>query len=104
MSFSWKSFLGALCAVVLFAVPASAQLCGDADGNGQVSVTDGVQALRAAATLTNTCTAARCDVDGNGSIKPSTVGRVSATNRRSVAVRRSRRARCVGNPIAVSRR
>jgi hypothetical protein len=68
MSFSWKSFLGALCAVVLFAVPASAQLCGDADGNGQVSVTDGVQALRAAATLTNTCTAARCDVDGNGSI------------------------------------
>ncbi len=69
MSFSsWRSFLGACCAVVLFSVPASAQICGDADGNGQVSVTDGVQALRAAAALSNTCTAARCDVDGNGSI------------------------------------
>lgn len=68
MSFSSRSFLGALCAVVLFSVPASAQVCGDADGNGQVSVTDGVQALRAAATLSTTCTAARCDVDGNGSI------------------------------------
>jgi hypothetical protein len=66
---SWsRSFLGALCAVVFFSVPASAQVCGDADGNGQVSVTDGVQALRAAATLSTTCTAARCDVDGNGSI------------------------------------
>lgn len=67
-SSSWKSFLGACCAVVLFSVPASAQVCGDADGNGQVSVTDGVQALRAAATLTSTCTAARCDVDGNGTV------------------------------------
>lgn len=67
-SSSWRSFLGACCAILLFGVPASAQVCGDADGNGQVSVTDGVQALRAAAALTNTCTAARCDVDGNGSI------------------------------------
>lgn len=47
---------------------AHAQLCGDADGNGNVSVTDGVQALRAAASLPSSCTAGRCDVDGNGSI------------------------------------
>lgn len=67
-SSSWRSFLGACCALLLFTVPASAQVCGDADGNGQVSVTDGVQALRAAATLTSTCTAARCDVDGNGTV------------------------------------
>ena len=43
-------------------------LCGDADGNGEVTVTDGVQTLRAAAELPSTCTIARCDVNGNGSI------------------------------------
>ncbi len=47
---------------------ARAQSCGDADGNGTVSVTDGVQALRAAAGLPNGCAAGRCDVDGNGTI------------------------------------
>lgn len=45
-----------------------AQVCGDADGNGAVTVTDGVQALRAAAGLSNACAAGRCDVDGNGSV------------------------------------
>lgn len=53
---------------VLGAGSAWAQLCGDADGNGNVSVTDGVQALRAAAGLPSSCAAGRCDVDGNGSI------------------------------------
>jgi hypothetical protein len=43
-------------------------LCGDADGNGSVSVTDGVQTLRAAAELSTTCTLARCDVNGSGAI------------------------------------
>ncbi len=41
--------------------------CGDADGNGTITVTDGVNVLRAAAGLTSSCTeAAVCDVDGNG--------------------------------------
>jgi hypothetical protein len=52
----------------LGASSAYAQPCGDADGNGNVSVTDGVQALRAAAGLPSSCAAGRCDVDGNGSI------------------------------------
>lgn len=63
-----RLFLGALCALVVSHGSAYAQICGDADNNGQVSVTDGVAALRAAATLPNTCGGGRCDVDGNGSI------------------------------------
>jgi hypothetical protein len=49
---------------------ASAQVCGDADGNGSVTVTDGVQVLRAAAGLSTTCAqhANSCDVDGNGDV------------------------------------
>jgi hypothetical protein len=43
-------------------------ICGDADGNGVITVSDGVQVLRAAAGLSSTCTPARCDVDGNGEI------------------------------------
>lgn len=46
----------------------SAEVCGDADGNGVVNVTDGVQTLRAAAGLPSPCTLARCDVNGNGEI------------------------------------
>lgn len=50
------------------AATASAQTCGDADGNGNVTVTDGVQVLRAAAGLSSTCSdhASSCDVDGSG--------------------------------------
>jgi hypothetical protein len=48
--------------------PALAQLCGDADGNGEVTVTDGVQTLRAAANLSSSCSIAVCDVDGSGAI------------------------------------
>lgn len=59
-----------LTAVVLAALygRASAQVCGDADASGAVTVTDGVQVLRAAAGLSSTCTAhaASCDVDGSG--------------------------------------
>ena len=46
-------------------------VCGDADGNGSVTVSDGVQVLRAAAELSSSCTLARCDVDGNGAISVS---------------------------------
>jgi hypothetical protein len=56
----------ALCMAVSIA-PAQAQTCGDADGNENVTVTDGVQALRAAAGLSSSCDEA-CDVDGSGSV------------------------------------
>jgi hypothetical protein len=55
--------------VLATAAPApAADLCGDADASGAVTVTDGVQTLRAAAGLGSSCTPARCDVDGSGSI------------------------------------
>jgi len=47
---------------------ASAQVCGDADGSGNVTLTDGVRALRAAAGLSDGCETAICDIDGSGSI------------------------------------
>jgi len=43
-------------------------VCGDADGDGAVSVSDGVQILRAAAGLSSVCTLGRCDLDGGGTI------------------------------------
>jgi hypothetical protein len=43
-------------------------LCGDADGSGVVTVTDGVQVLRQAAGLSSVCTLAVCDVDHSGTI------------------------------------
>ncbi len=43
-------------------------LCGDADLNGTLTVTDGVHILRAAAGLSTDCTPERCDVDGGGTI------------------------------------
>jgi len=47
---------------------AAAQLCGDADASGTVTVTDGVQVLRQAVGLSSSCTNSTCDVDGNGSV------------------------------------
>ncbi len=47
---------------------AHAQVCGDADGSGAVSLTDGVRALRAAAGLPDGCEPAICDVDGSGAV------------------------------------
>jgi hypothetical protein len=55
-------------AVLVCVRPVAAQVCGDADGSGTVTVTDGVQTLRAAAGLDSMCTLATCDVDGNGTI------------------------------------
>lgn len=45
-----------------------AETCGDADGSGSVTVTDGVTVLRAAANLPSTCSMVVCDVDGSGTI------------------------------------
>jgi hypothetical protein len=42
--------------------------CGDADGDGTITVTDGVEVLRAAADLPSSCLSASCDVDGPGTI------------------------------------
>jgi hypothetical protein len=47
---------------------AGASICGDADGSGTVTVTDGVQTLRAAAALPSFCFPSRCDVDGSGTV------------------------------------
>ena len=44
------------------------QVCGDVDDNDIVSVTDGVQVLRAAAELSNDCTEEICDIDVSGTI------------------------------------
>ena len=49
----------------------TAAVCGDADGNGEVTVSDGVQALRAAADLPSSCTLDRCDVDDSGAVSVS---------------------------------
>lgn len=54
--------------VLVLAGSASAQVCGDATGDGNVTVTDGVQTLRAAAFLSSACTPAACDVDGSGAV------------------------------------
>lgn len=44
-------------------------VCGDADGSGAVSVSDGVNVLRAAAGIADACeTGAACDVDGSGAV------------------------------------
>lgn len=68
-----RTVLAAVCAGLLgfgTASGAFAQVCGDADGNGSVNVTDGVQVLRAAAGLTSTCTenANDCNIDGAGDV------------------------------------
>ena len=47
---------------------ARAQICGDADGDGTVTVADGVNVLRAAAALPSTCQTGACDVDRDGTV------------------------------------
>ncbi len=49
------------------ATTAALAVCGDANGDGDVTVSDGVQALRAAAGLSSVCTE-DCDVDGSGNV------------------------------------
>lgn len=69
--FGWLA--PALLGLVLAALPRPAdaqvfKICGDVDDNDSVTVTDGVQVLRAAAGLTTDCTDAICDVDVSGTI------------------------------------
>jgi hypothetical protein len=45
-----------------------AQICGDADDSGSVTVIDGVAVLRAAAELPSVCAGRICDIDGNGAL------------------------------------
>jgi len=47
---------------------ADAQLCADSDGNGEVTVSDGVNLLRAAAGLSSNCVLQVCDVNLDGTI------------------------------------
>jgi hypothetical protein len=54
--------------VIAIGSPATAEVCGDADGNGEITVTDGVAVLRSAADLPSNCLPTSCDVDGNGTI------------------------------------
>src|SRR5262249_54889799 len=54
--------------VLLAARPAAAQICGDADGSGAVTVSDGVATLRAAVGLDSLCSDEACDIDGSGAI------------------------------------
>jgi len=62
-----------LACALLFAVPATAaEICGDADQSGAITVTDGVLALQAAAGLDGRCVSpATCDLDGNGKVSVS---------------------------------
>ncbi len=62
---------GSLVSTRLWGVTAGATSCGDADDNGGVTVTDGVQTLRAAAGLPTVCVPARCDLDGSGAVSVS---------------------------------
>jgi hypothetical protein len=49
--------------------PTWAAVCGDANGDDAITVTDGVQVLRAAADLPSGCLGASvCDVDGSGTL------------------------------------
>ena len=69
--------------MLAMAVPAAAQdRCGDADGNGSVSVTDGVQALRAAASLPSSFV---WDVveDGSGRLWVATAGGLARWDRKT---------------------
>ena len=64
-----RAFVMTVTFVLMAATVAHGQeRCGDADGNGSVSVTDGVQTLRAAASLPSSCTPARCDVNDDGAV------------------------------------
>lgn len=63
----WKYSATAACLLAAMSVNAQAEECGDADGNGSVTVTDGVQALRKAADLSSSC-GSSCDVDGSGTV------------------------------------
>jgi hypothetical protein len=80
--------------VVACATGATAQTCGDADGNGSVSVADGVRVLRAAAGLGD-CDPRACDADGNG-----TVSVADAVNVLRAAAGLAATLTCAASPVA----
>ena len=63
------AIVAVLCAGATTRMAAAApQVCADADGNGHVTVSDGVNMLRAAAELSSTCVLQVCDVNLDGKI------------------------------------
>lgn len=50
------------------ALPGIIPICGDADNDGDITISDGIHALRAAIGLPDLCTIAICDVDADGQI------------------------------------
>jgi hypothetical protein len=73
LSTTFRLIAAGLLAITIGWFPARAEaqifkVCGDVDDNDVVSVTDGVQVLRAAAELSSDCTPAICDVDVSGTI------------------------------------
>jgi len=65
----WMLCLASLLGAALPAI-AHAQSCGDPDGSGGLTVTDGVNVLRQAVGLSSSCASntTLCDVDGNGMV------------------------------------
>ena len=64
-----RAWLSALAAAAIVGLAPSTVLavCGDANGDGNVTVSDGVQTLRAAAGLSSSCDT-DCDFDGSGAV------------------------------------
>jgi len=60
--------LGTTVAILFASSSALAQGCGDPDGDGNITDVDGVNALRAAASLSSNCTLPTCDVNADGVI------------------------------------
>ena len=50
------------------ALPGIIPICGDANNDGDITISDGIHALRAAVGLPDICTIAICDVDADGEI------------------------------------
>jgi hypothetical protein len=59
---------GLVAGMVLTGALVRAQPCGDANGDGKVTVVDAVNSLRAAADLSNDCTLERCDLNLDGAV------------------------------------
>jgi hypothetical protein len=89
------ALLAAAAAMVLLTSPSAfAQGCGDPDGDGNITDIDGVNVLRAAASLSSNCTLPTCDVNGDGSIND-----VDGVNVLRAAALLSSILNCVGAPI-----
>ncbi|MBI3767273.1 MAG: hypothetical protein HY271_02140 [Deltaproteobacteria bacterium] len=71
MERSMDGVLEVLCGgalLLMTGAPLWAQVCGDPDGSGTLTVTDGVQVLRGAAGLSSGCSEQICDVDSSGHV------------------------------------